>query len=305
MSAGWVAGSVRGRLLTRRRLGAAGAREVAASRGAEPAVELLARSPYGREIRAGDDPEHAWRALGSVCVWHLRVLAGWLPPRGGGAVRVFAARFELDNIVDRLAALGGAPTVSPYDLGTLGVAWPRLAAAPSAEALRAALATSPWGDPGSVRQPAVSAALQGRWASWLAAVPGGADWGAGAAALVLARLIATGEEVPPPLWTELRRQLGSDWQGVGDVAALTDRLPPGARWVLAGLDTVDDLWPADGRWWRRVDRDAAAILRTARPGPAVAAAAAARLVADVPMARAALEAAAWGEQGLEAFDAVA
>ena len=55
----------------------------------------------------------------------------------------------------------------------------------------------------------------------------------------------------------------------------------------------------------RVDRDAASLLRAGRPGPAMAVAAAARLVADAWRVQAALEAAAWGRPGLEIFDAVA
>ena len=139
MSAGWVAGGVRGRLLTRRRLGAAGAREVAGSSGVEAAIARLTRSPYGRDVREGSSVEDAQRGIGSVCLWHLRVLAGWLPPRGGEVVRVFAARFELANIADRLAGLaGGLPP--PYELGGLAVAWPRVAMAVTADEVRAVLA---------------------------------------------------------------------------------------------------------------------------------------------------------------------
>ena len=146
MSAGWVAGSVRGRLLTRRRLGVAGAREVAASGGVEAAVLRLSGSPYGRDVHQGLSVEDARRAIGSVCLWHLRVLAGWLPPRGGEAVRVFGARFELVNIADRLAGPGVGPP--PYELGALAVAWPRVAMATTADEVRAVLAGSAWGDPG-------------------------------------------------------------------------------------------------------------------------------------------------------------
>jgi hypothetical protein len=67
----------------------------------------------------------------------------------------------------------------------------------------------------------------------------------------------------------------------------------------------EDLWRAEGRWWERVDRDAAAMLRGGRPGRPTVAAAAARLTADVWRTQAALEAAAWGAAGIGAFDAVA
>ena len=92
----------------------------------------------------------ARRAVGSVCVWHLRVLAGWLPPHGGDVVRVFAGPFELANVADRLAGLGGAQVPEPYALGALGAAWSRVVAASTPEQVRSALAGSGWGDPGTV-----------------------------------------------------------------------------------------------------------------------------------------------------------
>ena len=104
---------------------------------------------------------------------------------------------------------------------------------------------------------------------------------------------------------DLRRQLGREWETATDVADLAARLPSAGAWVLDGVDTPDELWRAEGRWWQRVDQDAARVLRAGRPGPAMAAAAAARLVADAWRAQAALEAAPWGGEGIEVFDAVA
>jgi len=301
-----VAGGVRGRLLTRRRLGAAGARRIAASGGTAAAIGLLASSPYGRDLHDGLSSDEARRAVGAVCLWHLRVLAGWLPPSGSELVRVFAAPFELANIADRLAGFAGAAVPPPYPLGGLAVAWPRAATAATAEELRAALAASAWGDPGTGAWPEVSVALTARWASWLAdAVPGAGAWSAGAAAVVAARLLAVGSEAPPAAVRDLRRQLGAGWEAAASLADLRGRVPRSAAWALADVAGPDDLWGADGRWWRRVDRDAAATLRAARPGPEAAAAAAARLAADAWRAQAALEAAAWGREGVEVFDALA
>ena len=305
MSAGWVAGDVRGRLLTRRRLGAGGARDVAASASVEAAVGLVARSPYGRDVRAEASVEEARRGVASACVWHLRVLAGWLPPRGGDVVRVFAARFELVNIADRLAGQGaGMP--APYELGGLAIAWPRVARSGTPEEIRAVLAASAWGDPGIERWPEAAAALEARWASWLAdAASGSSEWSAGRAALVAAGLIVTGQSPPPAAVADLDRLLGPGWVMATDLPGLSARLPRSAAWALDDLTAPEDLWRAEGRWWRRVDRDANATLRSGRPGPATAVAAAARLAADAWRAQAALEAAAWGPPGLEAFDAVA
>ncbi|HET7487194.1 MAG TPA: hypothetical protein VFJ85_04650 [Acidimicrobiales bacterium] len=306
MSAGWVSGSVRGRLLASRRLGLAGAREVAASGGAAAGVARLAASPYGRDVRSGMAPDAARRGIGTVALWHLRVLAGWLPPRAGDVVRVFGARFELANVADRLAALEGFPVPPPYELGALAVAWPLVAGAADAGEVRRALAVSPWGDPGSAEWPPAALALEARWTSWLAgAVPGAAEWAAGAAAIVAARRLVAGPAAGPAGLADLRRQLGRAWEGATSLGDLAARLPRAAAWALDGVDEAADLWRAEGRWWARVDRDAAGTLRAGRPGPAVAGAAAARLAADAWRARAALEAASWGPEGLEAFDAVA
>lgn len=307
MSAGWVAGSVRGRLLTRRRLGRAGARRIAqCSHELDRAVGLVAGSTYGRNVRVGAELGDARRGVGAVCLWHLRVLAGWLPPRGGDVVRVFASRFEMVNIGDRLGALRGASVPEPYRLGGLALAWPRVASASTADGVRHALTASVWGDPGTEEWAQGMVALEARWANWLGdRVPGAGEWAAGAAALVLARLVASGDRIPPAALVDLRRQLGRRWEQVSTVTDLAGGLPRSAAWVLEGVTGSDDLWLAEGRWWRRVDRDAAATLRGARPGPAVAGAAAARLVADAWWVQAALEAAAWGPAGLEAFDAVA
>jgi hypothetical protein len=251
-------------------------------------------------------PESARRAVGSVCVWHLRVLAGWLPPRGGDVVRVFAGRFELANIADRLAALAGEQVPEPYALGALGAAWPRVAAASTPAQVRSALTSSGWGDPGSVELPDALIPLEARWSSWLGDVaPGASRWAAGASALVVARQIAARRPVPAEAAADLHRQLGRAWETASDLGELADRLPPTGAWPLDDLDDVAGLWRAEGRWWRRVDRDAAATLRTGRPGPAVVAAAAAALVADSWRVQAALEAAGWGRIGLEVFDAVA
>jgi hypothetical protein len=306
VSARWVAGAARARLLCRHRVGIAGARALAAASGPEAAVAALADSPYGRDVRAGMPVTDARRAVGAVCLWHLRVLAGWLPPRAGGVVRVFAARFELANIGDRLAALDGVPVGAPYELGSLSVAWPRVARASTRDGVRAALAASAWGNPGPVEWPLAEPVLEARWSSWLAATDAGTStWAAGAAALVAARRLVAREPVPPAALADLRRQLGTGWERAVDLDDLAARLPRSGSWVLDGLVDPRDLWRAEGAWWRRVDHDAAATLRTGRPGPATAAAAAARLVADARWTQAALEASAWGSAGLEAFDAVA
>ena len=309
MSAGWVAGSVRGRLLVRRRLGTAGARAVAGAESAAAAVALVAESPYGHRVDRAMSVDDASRAVRGVCLWHLRVLAGWLPPRGGDVVRTFAARFELDDIGDRLLALGDptVPLPAPLDHGGLGIAWSRVAVALSPDEVRSALARSAWGDPGATDWPSVAPVLEARWCTWLAAAapPDMGHWAVGAAALVAASAVATGVPLPPGARVDLRRLVGRQWEDARDLTDLVEQLPRSGAWALDGVDDGRELWRGESRWWQRIDHDAAGMLRTARPGPGVAAASAARLVADMRRTRSALEAVRWGAAGLEVFDAVA
>lgn len=60
MSAGWVAGSVRARALARRRIGAAGARQLAACGSLADALALLAKTPY--RIGPGVRADAGWQA---------------------------------------------------------------------------------------------------------------------------------------------------------------------------------------------------------------------------------------------------
>jgi len=306
MTAAWVAASVRARLLARRRVGMAGARALASAPTSDAAVEALTSSPYGRSVRTGSATDEAVRAVGSVCVWHLRVLAGWAPPQGAEVMRVFAARYELANIAGRFAELAGGPASPLHELGALAVVSPRLAGAATPEDLRAVLVASVWGDPGVAGWPGASPALEARWANWLAAaVPWAPAWSAGAAALVAAGLLASGRRPEGAARRELRRALGGAWEGARDVPGLAQGVPRAAAWALADMSGDEDVWRGTGRWWGRVDGDAARTLRSARPGPPVVAAAAARLAADAWRVGAALEATAWGDVGLEAFDALA
>jgi hypothetical protein len=65
------------------------------------------------------------------------------------------------------------------------------------------------------------------------------------------------------------------------------------------------LWRAEARWWRRVDRDATALVGRSTPGRAVLVGAAAVLAADALRVRTALEVAARGGDVGEDADAVA
>ena len=76
MSAGWVGASVRARAMSRRRIGIAGARSLAACTSLEEALEVLRDSPYAHDARIGQDLGQAQWAVASTLLWHTRILAG-------------------------------------------------------------------------------------------------------------------------------------------------------------------------------------------------------------------------------------
>ena len=113
MKPGWVAGSVRARLLANRRLGRAGARAVAAAGSLPGAVGLVAASPYGRDVKSEMGLLEAERGVRATTLWHLRVLAGWLPPGGSDVVRVLAGGHEIANVEAHVDELAGGPRRGP------------------------------------------------------------------------------------------------------------------------------------------------------------------------------------------------
>ena len=68
----------------------------------QPRCRLSTRSACSREAPMGGryaqiDLGSAQRAIAETALWHVRVLAGWMPPRGIELVRILAAWFELAN----------------------------------------------------------------------------------------------------------------------------------------------------------------------------------------------------------------
>ncbi|MGC9669778.1 hypothetical protein ACNTMW_24930 [Planosporangium sp. 12N6] len=296
MSARWVAGSVRARALPRRQLGSAGARQLAGSRTLDDAVTALARSPYGRFVRAGDTLGAAQRGVADTLLWNVRVLAGWVPGDGVRALRLLAGWFELANVDEHLRALtaAGQPVEPPFRLGTLATAWPRLAATTSPAELRDVLARSPWGDPGTDRPRELSLALRLSWADRVAAgvAPAGA-WAAGAVALLVARTDpAQRRHLPQPALRAVDRLLGRAWPEASTVEELAGTVSPSAAWALRDVPEPADLWRAEIRWWARVRADGARLLADPGFGPHAAVGAAALLAVDAWQTRAALEATA-------------
>jgi hypothetical protein len=307
VTASWVAASVRARALARRRLGADGARSLAASSGPSEAVASLAASPYGHDVVAHHTVEEAQRAAAATLLWHLRVLGGWVPRAGTSALRVLTAGFEVANVDEHLRALRGASADPPFRLGSAATAWPRLARAASRREVCDVLASSAWGDPGAEDERAIRLAMRLSWASRVAqAVPPARRWAAGAAALLIAReVLAADRPVPPEVARLGDPVLGRAWTGARTAAVLCDALPPDAAWALAAVHGPDDLWLAEATWWRALDHDGFALLRTAASGLEPVVGAVGVLAADAWRVRAALDVAGAGSGAREAFDAVA
>jgi hypothetical protein len=302
----WVAASVRARLIASHGLGRDRAIEIARQTSLDAGVAALASSAYGDAVRPGANLADAQHAVAATALWQLRVLAGWLPPGAARAARVFAAWFEIANVDERLAELTGMPSRPQFDLGSLGSASRRIAAAGSTGDLRAALAASEWGDPGSDEPAAIARAVRVAWARrTLDALPTTTAWVLGSVALMLARDLAAGGR-PQGVISRLP-ELG---HGVADAADMTDlarRLSPRAVWALAGVDGADGLWIAEARWWRRVEDDARTLLARGSDGMSALTGAAALVAVDARRVSAALAGAARGgsASALEVLDAVA
>jgi hypothetical protein len=217
MRSDWVAASVRARSMAQRRVGAGTCRTIAAAPGLPAATTQLADTVYGRELKSAQTLSQTHRATRRTVLWQLRVLAGWLPAGGTRLIRAAAAAFEADNILAldlrlRRQETGISSALSPaFDLGGLATAWPRLSTAATDEELRAALASSPWGDPGP--ETALADILTLVWVRRLAAEAAAVrPWAAAAVALIAARLVLVEGTAPAPrLVALLRPLLGTGW----------------------------------------------------------------------------------------------
>jgi hypothetical protein len=302
-----VAGAVRGRALARRRLGD-DVRDLAAKRSLADALAHLSASSYGHRMRADLDVAGAQRAIAETALWHLRVLAGWLPPRGVRVARALAGWFELANLESHavVLAVGERWREEPYALGALSTVWPTAAATATLPQLRASLAHSEWGDPGGDSLGAILLGVRIAWTRRLRTIQRQAnEWADGGLALAVAKALFAGAgsaaAVTPPRVPEL----GSKWRDASDLAELAQRLPASARWVLRDVREPQDLWTAERTWWLRIDRDAARLLGQGRLGRTTVVGAATLLLTDCWRTRAALEEAARGSVPVEAADAPA
>ncbi len=305
MSAGWVAGSTRGRLLLTRRIGVDGARGLAEAGSLTAAGSLLAGTRFAAVTSAATAPA-AQRAVARSLLMELRLLAGWLPAGAGELVRALGAWFELVNVEDRLAYLAGAAVPAPLPLGSLASAWQTAAGAQSAADLRSSLRSSRWGDPGGETAQSIHLGMRIAWAGRVArTAPETSAWVAGALAILAARdrLLGT-PEATAARWLTVR-ELGAGWQSARTVPELHAVLPGRAAWPLAGINEPAELWRAETRWWSRVVGDAEALVAISREGRPVIVAVVALLAADAVRVAAALAVAAGAGAGArEAFDAL-
>jgi hypothetical protein len=309
VSAAWVAGSVRARLLVAERcLGREGADELAASTSLRDALVKLGRSPYRREIGLELGLAEAQHAVASKTLLDLRLLAGWLPGDALGLLRALAGWYELANLEDRIAYLAGAPLRQPFELGSLAAAWPRAAGAQTLEELRRALAASAWGDPGGETPAGLGVGMRLAWARRAAdEAPEVRGLAAGACALLVAReLFVIGFPVET-LEAAALPLLGPRWADAGTFVRFVQALPADAGWALDGVAGPEELWRAEARWWSRCEQHGHALLRAGLASRSVVVGAVALLACDTHRVVTALEAA--GRQGLrgvgEVLDAAA
>jgi hypothetical protein len=228
-------------------------------------------------------------------LWHLRIMAGWLPPAGGELVRSLAGWWEVLNVENLLAGLSGADTLPPYELGSLGTAWRHVREAGSVDQVRAALAASRWLDPGADETATIVASLRLSWALRVAEHSAdAARIAAGWAALVAARALLLGDDALVAPASRLSREFGGDWTEAQDPAGLAERLPHDAAWVLRDVDDPQQLWLAEVHWWRRLDDEAQRLVRHPGSGQAAVVGAFGMLLADAHGVQGALELAARG-----------
>jgi hypothetical protein len=307
MSGAWVAGTTRARTLAKRRIGLLAVRELAGAGSLSAAVQRLAATPYGHDVRAGQDLATAQRAVAAALLWHLRVLAGWLPAAGRQTLRILARWFELANTDELLHEMGGGRPAEPFTLGALATAWPALRGARSPEELRQRLAVSAWGDPGGAAPREIQLGMRVSWAAGVAAaVDPAAPWAAGGLALLVAReRCLCDRELPAALRPPAAQLVGARALAATSLAELAAVLPAVGHWALDGVDEPSDLWRAEARWWSRLDRDGFALLAGSGFGVDTVLGAVALLAADAWRVRAALEIAAHGGRSAEAFDVLA
>jgi len=276
MTAGWVAGTLRARAMARRALGAEVARQLAGSPSLSAAQRMLEATPFHSVAEPGLSLATAQHAVAETILWELRVLAGWLPRDGVSMLRLLAGWFEIANVDQLLQGLAGRRTCAEFELGALATAWPRLSDAGSLAELRHVLAASVWGDPGGDTNRDIRAGLRARWA---------------------ARLTASAD--PLRTWASAAAAIAS----LAIPGHARQSSPNRPRPALAAAAAAEP-WQAEADWWRRVERDGRALLRSSATDSGPVLGAVVVMAADGRRIRAALASAARGGGPVEAYDAL-
>jgi hypothetical protein len=289
---GWVAGSVRARLLLGHRAGTDRARALARSPTLERALEDLAETAYARYVAPGTRLEAVQHAVAASVAFSCRVVAAWLPREAAVGIRAMGSWFELANLENRIAYLADGELRPSFELGVLSSVWHEATAAGSLEELRRQLGRSSWGDPGSDDPQEMQLWLRLSWARRVARqAPAAGTWAAGALAILAAtQMFVAGRFFDPA--TAHRLGLGDAWRGATSIPDLRDRLSAHAAWALAGVDEPSELWRSELGWWRRVGGDADRMIRRRLDDPAVVIGAVALLALDAMRVNAALAVAA-------------
>jgi hypothetical protein len=292
---GWTAGVTRGRLLLSRTIGPEHARAIAGCGSLAEGVGALAGSAYGERVQAGSSLVVAERGVAETLLWHLQILAGWLPAAGAGLVRVLAGWFELANIDARVAALAGdgrEPT--PFVLGGLATAWPRIDQARTLEEVGEVVAGSAWGDYGRGSAAELTLGLRVSYARRVReAAPEAARWVGGASALLIARELLVAGTRGGVAQLQKLPGVGEHVLGAASLSELRAALPLDATWALEATGDPAELWRSELRWWWEVESDASQLLRM-RSDEAVVLAAVVLLGVDAQRTVRGLRAAAHG-----------
>ncbi len=90
-----------------------GARSLAQSPSLEVALDRLAGTAYGHDVKRTHTLAEAQHAIAATLLWHFRVLAGWMPWQGTPVLRLLAGVFEILNVEDLLRAGDGSARRSP------------------------------------------------------------------------------------------------------------------------------------------------------------------------------------------------
>jgi hypothetical protein len=292
MNPGWVAGSVRARLLLGRRAGTDRARTLAQSPTLEQALEELTDTAYARSIARSPELEVVQHAVAASVAFSCRVVAAWLPREAAVGIRAMGSWFELANLEDRIAYLTDGELRPSFELGMLSSVWHEAAGAGSLDELRRLLGRSSWGDPGSDDPQEMQLWLRLSWARRVARqAPAAGTWAAGALAILAAtQMFVAGRFFDPA--TARRLGLGEAWRSATSIPDLRDRLSAHAAWALAGVDEPSGLWRSELAWWRRVEGDADRMIRRRLDDPGVVIGAVALLALDAMRVNAALAVAA-------------